>query len=191
MHVPTLLTLTSLLLPIYAQSPAPANKTGWTGTLSSLDGGLGGTVTVIDASTLRITNYALEDGQAPALYWWGTASTKLSEGFRISNKQVKEAATSNVYNITLDAGKGLADFGTVGLWCEKFSANFGQATLAPPSGGNTPTPTGGSTPAGSTPGGGMNGNGNGNMNKNGAAGVGVSWTVVGLAGVLAAGMLSG
>lgn len=178
MHlIPTLLTLTSLLLLPLTHAQSPANKTGWTGTLSTLDGGLAGTITVIDSQTLRITNYALEDGLAPALFWWGSPSTKLSEGFRISNKQVKEAATSNTYTITLDAGKGLTDFVTVGLWCEKFGVNFGQATLAPPGSG--------SGQMGSTGGGGMGNNGN----MNAGVGVGVSWAAVGFAGVLVAGLL--
>lgn len=31
--------------------------------------------------------------------------------------------------IKLDAGKTAGDFSVVGLWCERLSANFGQATL--------------------------------------------------------------
>ncbi|GAB1319408.1 hypothetical protein MFIFM68171_09618 [Madurella fahalii] len=113
-----------------AQAPADT-KMGWAGELSSLDGGLGGTVVVTDANTLVINDYRLEDASAPALYWWGSTSSDLADGFRISNTQVDEAATSDTYTITLDAGRTTADFETVGLWCERFSTNFGQATLAP------------------------------------------------------------
>lgn len=45
-----------------------AASKGDMGVLSSLDGGLGGTVTVSDAMTLNITNYKLKDASAPALY---------------------------------------------------------------------------------------------------------------------------
>ncbi|KAK0743838.1 hypothetical protein B0T18DRAFT_416017 [Schizothecium vesticola] len=138
--ISTILILTSVFFrAAYSQSAIAANKTGWRGTLSSLDGGLGGTIIVADEDTLVINSYALEDGLAPALYWWGSASPRLSEGFRISNKQVNEAATSDTYTIALDAGRALEDFTTVGLWCEKFSVNFGQATLAPPTSGGSDT----------------------------------------------------
>ncbi len=114
-----------------AQTRDTTSKTGWTGTLSSLDGGLGGTVVVTDTNTLTVNNYKLEDGSAPALYWWGSTSDNLADGFRISNKQVDGVASSDTYTIMLDAGKTAADFATVGLWCERFSVNFGQAKLAP------------------------------------------------------------
>jgi len=131
-----------------SQSAGPNDKTGWSGKLSSLDGGLGGTVTVVNTSALLVNDYALEDASAPALYWWGSKSSSISEGgFRISNEQVKEAAKTNTYAIALDAGKTTADFSTVGLWCEKFSVNFGQASLAPSEGGSGS----GTTPTGANP----------------------------------------
>ncbi|KAF4912445.1 hypothetical protein CGCVW01_v011096 [Colletotrichum viniferum] len=111
-----------------------AQKIGWSGKLSSLDGGLGGTVTVVDASTLMIIDYTLKDASAPALYWWGATDDVIKNGFRISNKQVTKAASTNTLTIKLDAGKTPADFSTVGLWCERLSADFGQATLKPSSG---------------------------------------------------------
>lgn len=130
----TLFALGSAVFKVAAAQAPAATKMGWAGELSSLDGGLGGTVVVTDANTLVINDYRLEDASAPALYWWGSTSSDLSDGFRISNQQVDEAATSDTYTITLDAGRTTADFETVGLWCERFSANFGQATLAPSDG---------------------------------------------------------
>ncbi|KAF9870915.1 domon domain-containing protein [Colletotrichum karsti] len=121
-----------------------AQKVGWSGKLSSLDGGLGGTITVVDASTLMISDYTLKDASAPALYWWGTTGNTIKDGFRISNEQVTHAATSNSLTIKLDAGKTPADFATVGLWCERLSANFGQATLKPSSGSGSGSASGGS-----------------------------------------------
>lgn len=144
----TILALASVLFQV-ATSQASANtKKGWAGKLSSLDGGLGGTVVVTDANTLVVQGYELEDASAPALYWWGSTSPNLADGFRISNKQVEQAATSDTYTIALDAGKTAADFMTVGLWCEKFSVNFGQATLAPSDGQSQ---TGGSSPTTTAP----------------------------------------
>lgn len=108
---------------------ALAADQGFAGTLSSLDSGLGGTVEVVDDKTLMISDYTLEDASAPALYWWGSTTDDLPSGFRISNEQITEAAPSDSLTIKLDAGKTAKDFSVVGLWCEKLSANFGQATL--------------------------------------------------------------
>lgn len=146
-----LLSFTSTVLGAAVSADDTATKKGWSGKLSTLDGGLEGTVTVdTTGSSLTVTNYKLEDASAPALYWWGSASSSLSDGFRISNKHVTDPSGSETtYTIELDAGKTPKDFVTVGLWCEKFSANFGQATLAPveagpDSGENNMTPTGSS-----------------------------------------------
>lgn len=64
----------------------------------------------------------------------------LKNGFRIANTQVTTAATSDTYTIYLDNQKTAADFTTVGLWCERFQANFGQATLKA-TGASTPLPS--------------------------------------------------
>ncbi|CAM1503128.1 Fc.00g079040.m01.CDS01 [Cosmosporella sp. VM-42] len=115
---------------IAADSNSTASKVGWSGKLSSLDGGLGGTVKVVDSKSLQIDNYKLEEASAPALYWWGATDGDVGSGFRISNERVSKSAESDSLTIALDAGKTPEDFTIVGLWCERFSANFGQATLS-------------------------------------------------------------
>ena len=125
-----ILALAATLIQFVTAQDASAQKIGWTGTLSSLDGGLGGTVKVVDSKTLMISDYQLADASAPALYWWGTTDGVIKDGFRISNEQVTQKASSNSLTIMLDAGKTTSDFSTVGLWCERLHANFGQATLA-------------------------------------------------------------
>jgi hypothetical protein len=107
-------------------------------------------VTVIDATTLKISNYELQDASAPALYWWGTTDGVLKDGFRISNTHITKP-TSDPMDITvkLDAGKPNADFTAVGLWCEQFGIDFGQVTLKD-SGISSSTTTSPSTSAAST-----------------------------------------
>jgi Electron transfer DM13 len=119
----------SLIVAQDTSQNSTATKVGWSGTLSSLDGGLGGTVTVIDENTLNIMNYVLKDAGAPALYWWGSTNEILSDGFRISNKQVTQKSDGSDFEIMLDASKTTADFSVVGLWCERLASNFGQTTL--------------------------------------------------------------
>ena len=106
-----------------------ADKTSFRGDLSTMDGGLSGTVIVQDPKTLLIKNYELKEASAPALYWWGSTTNSLRSGFRISEQQVSETSDGEDLQILLDSGKTTADFTTVGLWCERFGVNFGQATL--------------------------------------------------------------
>jgi Electron transfer DM13 len=133
-HLPLLLTSLALFSPAFAgdiPSSDETTKPNWTGQLSSLDGGLQGTVKVITPTTLVIAGFKLADASAPALYWWGSTDSNLKGGFRISNAQVKQVSTGEDLQVQLDAGKTVADFGTVGLWCEHFGVDFGQATLQP------------------------------------------------------------
>ncbi|KAI9867670.1 MAG: hypothetical protein M1813_008470 [Trichoglossum hirsutum] len=112
-----------------SSSSDATTKAGWSGTLSSLSGGLQGVVKVVDPTTLMISGFKLGDASAPALYWWGATDGNLKGGFRISNTQVKDKSSGTEITIKLDAGKTVADFATVGLWCERFGVNFGQTTL--------------------------------------------------------------
>ncbi|KAF4338106.1 domon domain protein [Fusarium beomiforme] len=106
-----------------------AAKMGDSGTLSSLDAGLGGTVEVASNTELKITDYELKDASAPALYWWGSKTEDLSSGFRINKERISDTSSKMDIMVKLDAGYTAKDFSYVGLWCEKFNANFGQAKL--------------------------------------------------------------
>ncbi|KLO83114.1 uncharacterized protein Y057_6239 [Fusarium fujikuroi] len=110
-------------------SAAMAAKMGDSGALSSLDAGLGGTVEVVSDTELKITDYELKDASAPALYWWGSKTEDLSSGFRINKERIGDTSSKMDIMVKLDAGHTAKDFSYVGLWCEKFDANFGQAKL--------------------------------------------------------------
>jgi hypothetical protein len=133
MHFTSVLSTVAFALAVFAQS-----EVGWTGRLSSLSGGLEGEVSVINSDTLVINNYELQDASAPALYWWGSTTTTLKDGFRISNMHITQTQTSPT-NITIDlnAGKTASDFSTVGLYCEQFGVDFGQTTLSQTMGGSS------------------------------------------------------
>ncbi len=117
----------TLLLSVLLTSTVLAQENG---VLSSLDGGLAGTVRVVDSDTLEIADFTIQDASAPGLYWWGSESDNLSDGFRISNAQVTQEADGESLDVALDAGKTADDFTTVGLWCETFGINFGQTTIS-------------------------------------------------------------
>lgn len=123
----TLLALTSLGLAAVVSAQA---QPGFTGTIEGMDGGLAGTFEVVDETTLELTGFTLEDGSAPALYWWGSETSDLSSGFRISDEQVTGEHEDEELTIKLDTGKTTSDFSYAGLWCEQFNANFGMAQLS-------------------------------------------------------------
>lgn len=151
----TLLTFTFFIL---AALVSAQGKVGWTGTINGKDGGLAGTFEVVDDKTLKLKGFTLEDGSAPALYWWGSETEDLSSGFRISETQVKGEHDNEDLTIALDSGKTTNDFLYAGLWCEQFKANFGTAKLAEggasgnasPTSGDSGTKTGSSSGSGST-----------------------------------------
>ncbi|KAI9798685.1 MAG: hypothetical protein M1833_004674 [Piccolia ochrophora] len=138
-----------VLLCLVSLIHAVSDKTGYTGTFEEGgEGGLSGSVFVQDARSLLIKDYQLLDAAAPALYWWGASTDDLSSGFRISEEQVIETSAGGELQIKLDSGKTTADFSTVGLWCERFGVNFGQATLEPAGrNGTAASGTSGSTSA--------------------------------------------
>ncbi|KAI9799433.1 MAG: hypothetical protein M1825_004533 [Sarcosagium campestre] len=126
MFVLRALLLTTLIWLVQAAD----NKIGYGGTfVQGHEGGLEGTVVVENSETLVIKDYVLADAGAPALYWWGSITDDLVSGFRISNEQVVEISDGGDLRIPLDTGKTPNDFSTVGLWCERFGVNFGQASL--------------------------------------------------------------
>ena len=95
---------------------AAAAEKGFSGQIETKDGGLGGTVMVVNDTTLSISSYTLEDASAPALYWWGATDSDLPNGFRINNERVDESASSDEITIPLDNGYTANDFSYVGLY---------------------------------------------------------------------------
>ncbi|OAA75147.1 DM13 domain protein [Akanthomyces lecanii RCEF 1005] len=135
----------TLALVAFASGLASAADVGASGIIDTKDGGLGGTITVTNDTTLTISQYTLKSASAPALYWWGSKTSDLPKGFRINNERVSAAATTDSITIPLDAGYMAGDFAYVGLWCEKLNANFGQAQLVAKDGSSssgTPTSSG-------------------------------------------------
>lgn len=119
---------------IAASVTAQGDKKEWTGTLSTIDGGLKGDVSVVNSTMIMITSYSVE-ASAPALYWWGSKVEDLpKEGFRVNNERVSMNADDETIMIPLDNDKTTADFDYFGLYCEKLAANFGQTKLEMPDG---------------------------------------------------------
>ncbi|KAF9776270.1 hypothetical protein IL306_005578 [Fusarium sp. DS 682] len=131
--------MTFNLITLLFASAVMAAKTGDSGALSSLDAGLGGTVEVVSNTELKISDYELKDASAPALYWWGSKTEDLSSGFRINKERISDTSSKTDITVKLDAGYTAKDFSYVGLWCEKFDANFGQAMLSSDGGSSDST----------------------------------------------------
>lgn len=127
------------------------DKIGWSGTVESLDGGFEGTFEVQDESTLVLKEFTLEDGSAPALYWWASETEELKDGVRISETRITGEHENEELEIPLDSdsGKTTKDFSVVGLWCETFATSFGQAKLEAGDGSSSGPSEGSETSSGS------------------------------------------
>lgn len=132
MHFKSTATYAALALGTIAN----AAQVGDSGKLSSLMGGLQGDVVVTSDNTLTVDDYELQMIGGPPLYWYGSMTNDIPHGFRISEESVSTLQkTPGTATIKLDAGKTLADFDYVGLWCEPYKILFGQTKLV--SGGNS------------------------------------------------------
>ena len=113
-----------------AQSYPRAN---WFATLSTLQHGVSGTVTIVDERTLRLDNFNY-DGTAPAAYVYVTeVDSRASQiAGRSVGPQITQAFSNASITIQLPAGQTLDSFGAVSIWCVTFRANFGSGTFKAP-----------------------------------------------------------
>ena len=112
----------------------------WTATLSTLQHGVSGTVTIVDARTLRLDNFNY-DGTAPAVYVYAAETDTRAAHIagRAIGPQLKQVFSNASLTVQLPAGQTLDSFGAVSIWCAEFRVNFGSGTFKAPA--NVPPPT--------------------------------------------------
>lgn len=126
---------------IPADCPVPGYaRAGWVANLSTLQHGVSGNVTIVDARTVRITEFNY-DGGGPQVYAYLGAdnSNAAFQAGRVIGAQLNRAGPAYV-NATLDlqlpAGQTLDGFNALSIWCAEFRVNFGSGGFKAP-----PTPT--------------------------------------------------
>ena len=118
--------------------PAPGYaRAGWVANLSTLQHGVSGKVTIVDARTVRLTEFNY-DGGGPQVYAYLGAdnSDAAFQAGRVIGPQLNRAGPAYV-NATLELqlppGQTLDEFAAVSIWCAEFRVNFGSGGFkAPP-----------------------------------------------------------
>ncbi len=109
-------------------------KAGYTGTFSTLAYEVAGKVTVLDNCTLEITMFNYVDGGAPAVQIYAgvagvfTGADAFGFGPRFEGRTLR----NETLIINLPAGKTVADFDSLSVWCFDFDADFGSLRLEAP-----------------------------------------------------------
>jgi hypothetical protein len=96
---------------------------------SNLAHDINGTLTVLDNRTLEISNFSY-DGGGPSVYFYtGVGGNyRSSAGGRLIGPQLNGRVYENeTIRVTLPDDLTLDDFDGVSVWCDIFSANFGDA----------------------------------------------------------------
>ena len=88
----------------------------------------------IDRATRRMFVAALDlDGSAPAAYLWLSTSSVPSSGGQIAGGNGVYGKIKNYFNqdvnVTLPAGYATTVFGSLSVWCERFSVSFGHVII--------------------------------------------------------------
>eukprot|EP00892_Ulva_mutabilis_P011125 jgi/Ulvmu1/8385/UM042_0092.1 len=121
---------------------------GCTGEFVTISHATGGTITVLDDCTFRISQYSF-DGEGPAVEWWADNAAGDPAVFPYSPAAIKVAELGSPGNYQTGAQHGgaaevvvrlgLADdssrvllspeFDHISLWCEDYAVDFGNAVL--------------------------------------------------------------
>jgi len=112
-------------------TPAPATNpaVGLVSEFSTLAHRVSGTLTIIDDRTLEISNFNY-DGGGPSVYFYtGTdGQYRSQDGGRLIGPLLNGREYNNeTLRVTLPDDLTLDDFNGVSVWCDIFSANFGDA----------------------------------------------------------------
>ena len=109
-------------------------RAGHTAKLSSLAHGVAGTVTIVDARTIRITGFRY-DGTGPLVYVYlgrDNSFAAFNSGRAIGAVLQRRPYVDETIDVQLPEGQTLDGFTAVSIWCVEFKVNFGSGTLAVP-----------------------------------------------------------
>lgn len=110
-------------------------KVGYTGSFSTIDHNVSGTVTIVDDCTLQVENFNY-DATAPAVYFYGdTTDTFLSSNaFTIGDilRDDRVDYVNESITLKLPNNRTLDDLEYLSVWCVDFSVNFGDLRFQAP-----------------------------------------------------------
>ena len=108
------------------------SNVGATGSFSTLDHGVSGTLTVIDDCTIQITGFNY-DGGGPQVYFYAGSDGNYqnSNAFRFSKLLTGTSYSNDTITLVIPSTKSLDDFDSLSVWCVDFNANFGDIDFVP------------------------------------------------------------
>ena len=117
-------------------APVAYARSGWVATLSSLQHGVSGSVTIVDARTLRLSGFHYDGGGPQVFAYLGTEdrNTAYASGIAVGprlNRAGQPYVNASV-DLQLPEGQTLDSFNALSIWCVAFGANFGSGTFKPP-----------------------------------------------------------
>lgn len=116
-----------------ASCAASYPRTGWAATLSSLQHGVRGSVSIVDARSLRLSGFYY-DGLGPLVYVYlanEESFVAFSSGLAIGPMLQRRRYDNESFDVQLPEGQTLDGFNAVSIWCVQFRANFGSGRFAP------------------------------------------------------------
>ncbi|CAL8466192.1 g5728 [Coccomyxa elongata] len=107
---------------------------GFSGPLTTIDHMIGGTVTILDDCSFKVTNFSY-DGLAPAVHWWGAKSLSVKD-LRNGQELNPMLVTGPVNGLEmtvplLTQGATWDNVTYIVAWCETALADFGHVKLMP------------------------------------------------------------
>lgn len=130
----------AVMLTLLHMQPARAQtgdyiRAGWTATLSTNAHGVSGKAEIIDAHTVRLTNFNY-DGGGPQVYaYLGTADDNdaFADGIAIGGLLTRPDTpyVNETVDLVLPSELTLDGYDAISIWCVDFRVNFGSGTFAP------------------------------------------------------------
>ena len=122
------------VIPSDCDAPGYA-RAGWVATLSSLQHGVSGKVTIVDASTIRITDFNYDGGGPQVHVYLGEENTNAAfQAGRVIGPQFTRAYVNETLELRLPDGFTLDELNAVSIWCAAFKVNFGSGVFKAPPG---------------------------------------------------------
>ncbi len=109
-------------------------RAGWSARLSSLQHGVSGTVTIVDARTLRLSGFNY-DGGGPRVYAYlgtGNNNAAFSAGPPIGALLQRRPYVNETLDLQLPEGQSLDNYSAISIWCVEFRVNFGSGLFVAP-----------------------------------------------------------
>lgn len=114
--------------------PSADSRAGWSASLSRLQHGVSGTVSIVDARTLRLNNFNY-DGGGPLVYVYLSSEDSnpaFSAGLAVGAPLERRAYVNETLELTLPQGQTLDKYTAVSIWCARFGVNFGSGVFVAP-----------------------------------------------------------